>query len=346
MASRKERKEAIMAWGDTVRRAARKGREALANLGQRSRGEPSAPQNNNGSSGRLGLEEALRELQAAVKKGAKETQAFLDKNGAEWIDKALPERGHTPLLAAAAEGDAELWRLLIARGANPSVEDAQGQNALMVAVSSGHSELALLAAEAGCDPAAADISGCTALMHAARAGQGKISEPVARWLIERSDLDAADLFGRTALHCAAEHGGDPRLAGWLAELQDPLAPGPGKRLSGHGAKKVPPKSPAKIAMDGKRWETLDAMLVSDLVSPQKRAIWAGEALSGFLPRARAKMEREAILGALSGSRATAGADGKALTSAGNVAIPNTGEEAENAQADPLATNAAKAPMRL
>jgi ankyrin repeat protein len=51
-------------------------------------------------------------------------------------------RGMTPLMAAATLGDEEIVRLLLAKGADPSLRNAAGQTASDVAYGAGHADLA------------------------------------------------------------------------------------------------------------------------------------------------------------------------------------------------------------
>lgn len=67
------------------------------------------------------------------------TQLLLDAGA------AVNERqsgGFTPLMAAAQNGDADLLRLLLAHGADPSIRDDQGRSAADIALSAGHTEIA------------------------------------------------------------------------------------------------------------------------------------------------------------------------------------------------------------
>ena len=77
----------------------------------------------------------------------------------------LSQRGYTPLLFAAAQGDVESARLLLAAGANVNDMAPVGTSALVVAAHSGHGALGAFLLDKGADPNAAD-AGYTAL-HAA-----------------------------------------------------------------------------------------------------------------------------------------------------------------------------------
>ena len=64
--------------------------------------------------------------------------------------KVLPELGSTPLMLAAASGDAALLSQLLARGAELEARDAGGGTALHLACVHGHLECAEVLLDAGC----------------------------------------------------------------------------------------------------------------------------------------------------------------------------------------------------
>jgi ankyrin repeat protein len=56
--------------------------------------------------------------------------------------------GFTALMTAAAEGQLDVVRLLLSRGADPSVKDEDGDTAMSFALEKGHPEVAELLREA------------------------------------------------------------------------------------------------------------------------------------------------------------------------------------------------------
>ncbi len=120
--------------------------------------------------------------------------------------------GSTPFLQAAKVADAEMMRLLVDLGADPSITTEEGVTALMAAAGVGiwkigenpgtnHEALAAveLAWELGNDVNAADTNGDTALHGAIHRGAGNI----VRFLVEKgADIDAVNGKGWSALSVA------------------------------------------------------------------------------------------------------------------------------------------------
>ena len=75
---------------------------------------------------------------------------------------------------AAAGGDAEVCKLLLASGADLGARDASGAAALHFAAAAGHAAVCRLFLEAGAEATARDTAGDTALQRAARAGNIKV----------------------------------------------------------------------------------------------------------------------------------------------------------------------------
>jgi ankyrin repeat protein len=140
--------------------------------------------------------------------------------------------GTTPLHWAAYKLDAELVRVLLARGAKPDAKNLYGSSPLGEAVKAGNVELARMLLKAGADVDAPNVDGETTLMLAARAG----SVAVARLLLEHgADVNAREGWrDQTALMWAAdgayaeltklllEHGADATARGaandWGAQI--------------------------------------------------------------------------------------------------------------------------------
>jgi ankyrin repeat protein len=113
-------------------------------------------------------------------------------------------QGMTPLLWAAFQGDAELTRVLLERGADPEVKASCGATALMLAAERGHLAVVRLLVV----PADADARG-EALRKAASAGHLELLV----WLLDEAGavLEDQGTDGRTPLTCATL-GGHAALA--------------------------------------------------------------------------------------------------------------------------------------
>lgn len=127
------------------------------------------------------------------------------------VNHTDPLDGRTLLAAAAHAGLADVVALLLCRGADPSLNDNQGQTALTLAARQGHVGVLQVLLdwmqEQGCEsPAArallehADNEGWTALRSAAWGGY---KEAVSLLLEAGAEVDGCDSDGRTALRAAA-----------------------------------------------------------------------------------------------------------------------------------------------
>lgn len=175
---------------------------------------------------------ALDVIKAALRHGAKVNAPL--KSAALYRahtpgDGNLGE-GTTPLMRAARNADVDAMRVLLASGADPSMQEKNGTTALMLAAGLGHG-LGVFAKEYATEPAmleavkllvaqhvdvnAADNKGETALHFAALA-----SDPVVKFLVESgASLNAKDRQGRTPLDMALGHGGRGR-AGELPKVRE------------------------------------------------------------------------------------------------------------------------------
>ncbi len=137
-------------------------------------------------------------------------------------------RGATPLMAAAAEDDVEIVKLLLAHGADPRLYQADGQTPIMAALGGrgvfgggGATnvdkavEVIKVLHDAGTEINVAAIQhhllrtrGGTALHYAVRAGSAKAIESLVSWGI---DVNAKDMDGLTALDYAMARGYVPFL---------------------------------------------------------------------------------------------------------------------------------------
>lgn len=148
----------------------------------------------------------------------------------------VDDRMWTPLMTAAAAGNGEVIGVLLANGANPLLQNEEGDAPLHLALKAGHGACVALLLQRGCDAnvrtrdgttplmmaaaAGLDVAAMrmlldagrsgvdltdeaahmTALMHAARGGHFA----AARLLVERgADAGATDAHGRTPLHHAS-----------------------------------------------------------------------------------------------------------------------------------------------
>jgi ankyrin repeat protein len=105
----------------------------------------------------------------------------------------------SPLIVAAAGGNAEMVRLLLQRGADPNLDSEQGSPVLFRAAQYGHSEVVSLLLEAGADPNAT-ARGKTPLMAGAQN-----PEIVRKLLVAGADPDLSDsasTSGANVLHYA------------------------------------------------------------------------------------------------------------------------------------------------
>jgi ankyrin repeat protein len=108
------------------------------------------------------------------------------------------------LITAAAMGDLELVRRLLAAGASTRAVDERGRNALLAAVYQRHGDVAVALVHAGADVNHKDRDTNSAFLLAAATGQLS----VVRVAIERggADLRSTDRYRGTALTAACQHG--------------------------------------------------------------------------------------------------------------------------------------------
>ncbi|KAI3434440.1 hypothetical protein D9Q98_002517 [Chlorella vulgaris] len=133
------------------------------------------------------LEDQLRTLRLA-----------LDRN----VDTA-DGHGGTALLDAAANGQVEVVRLLLDRGADLEAVDSDGDTALAVAAAHGHVEVVRLLLKNSANLDAPGRNGYTPLIGAALAGHLEVVQVL---LKSSADLEATDNDGDTALTVAAGKG--------------------------------------------------------------------------------------------------------------------------------------------
>jgi hypothetical protein len=239
--------------------------------------------------------EALRKEWTRVLTGdAKACALFLSMHGSRWANECCTS-GAQPLGVAAREKRQAIWFLLRLNGADPRRRDALGRNALLRAAHGGQMAMLLDAAHAGADPTEVDDDGQGALTLAAEGWAP--SEELIAWLLDRVEPCKEDRWGRNALHHLAANtemrggGVAERAAAQLAARIDPTACGVAR--SGEGERLTP--CPADVALRAERWGVLDAMLLSPLISEERRLAWARKAASR-LPQSLALAESRLIAG--------------------------------------------------
>ena len=164
-----------------------------------------------GGSGKLTKEHRAQAMESAC---VRESCQSLDVLLSAGQDPCVPDAtyGRTPLMIAARYRKPAAVRLLLGRGAMPSIDavDYKGRTAAMHACQGGCAESLVLLLDAGAsaEPVAAgagDFNGRTCLMRACRFGH----MDVVRVLQERGvggTVHDVDEGSRTALHLAAEEG--------------------------------------------------------------------------------------------------------------------------------------------
>ncbi len=150
----------------------------------------------------LALEDGKTALMLAAKSGRAELVRALLAAGADV--NAVTRNEGTALMFAAIPGDLETSEALIAQGANVNAVARFGWTAIMIACAKGHTELARRLLARGASPNLADIYGWTPLMRAVYEGREDVAGVLAR--DPRTQLDAKNDQGVTALHLAAERG--------------------------------------------------------------------------------------------------------------------------------------------
>ena len=117
-------------------------------------------------------------------------------------DERAPPPGGA-LLEAAARGDEESVRRLLARGADANDADATGRTAVTAAVYAGSAPVVRLLVDAGADVDRQDDTRANALLALGETGDVDVLEEVLR---ARPDVRRTNRFGGTALIPAADRG--------------------------------------------------------------------------------------------------------------------------------------------
>lgn len=127
-------------------------------------------------------------LLKALKSGDKSAfSELLQADGAS--EEATENRLRIALQTAAGEGETELVRALLLRGAKTDLPSDKGTSPLHRAVDKGHTEIVRLLLRHGAKTDAVDKHGRTVLMSAALTGQNKILELLLQY---GANVDALD----------------------------------------------------------------------------------------------------------------------------------------------------------
>jgi len=138
-------------------------------------------------------------VDAAADGNVELVRSLLDR-GAD-IDSRHPESNVTALMRAAEKNYSEILKILLDRGANLDLQDSKGRTALFLATPEDYKEIVALLLEKGADHSTRDGTyGGTALMMAAANGY----EEIVKLLLKKgADLNIRDNDGVTALILAA-----------------------------------------------------------------------------------------------------------------------------------------------
>jgi ankyrin repeat protein/NACHT domain-containing protein/GPI inositol-deacylase-like protein len=119
----------------------------------------------------------------------------------EAILEKAPTFRDTWLLRASVEGQVEVVRCLLERGAEANSKNGNQQTSLILSAENGHKEVVMeLLTCDGVDINSTDYWGYTALTRALRRGHEAVVEPLLR--SKRADINIQDRLGTTALHYA------------------------------------------------------------------------------------------------------------------------------------------------
>ena len=123
------------------------------------------------------------------------------------LNRATTHDGRTPLHVACLEGQLQVIRYLLVKGASPHVSDNHGQTPLHDAIRSANEEAILLLREFGAHlgPTAVD----TVLKMCSLAADDKVDR-LRAWHLAGVDFNVGDYDRRTALHVVSV----PFVTGW------------------------------------------------------------------------------------------------------------------------------------
>lgn len=142
----------------------------------------------------------MTSLHFAAQNGHTKTVAILIEHGADVHSRS--SSGHTPLMLATTKGNYETVEFLLAQGGSVHTTDPMGFTALHLAADKGYTNLVHLLIRRGSN-VDARASGKTPLFQSSFKNHRETTELLLRY---GSDVNAHDIFGRTALHYAALEG--------------------------------------------------------------------------------------------------------------------------------------------
>jgi ankyrin repeat protein len=148
-----------------------------------------------------GAQVIVDELVRFVKNGNIEVVKMLLEKGAN--PRAVTKDGRTPLYVASRNGYLEIAKMLLGKGADAAAADNEGVTPLHAASGYGHLEIAKMLLEKGVGAAVATKSGWTPLHAVSMGGHLKI----AKMLLERgANPRAMTKDGQTPLYVASQYG--------------------------------------------------------------------------------------------------------------------------------------------
>jgi ankyrin repeat protein/mono/diheme cytochrome c family protein len=259
-------------------------------------GRPAPPLESNGEVDAAALVNKL--LDRGANPNARLQRAILKRHHDFQPERVLTE-GATPLMRAARYGDAKLARILLARGADPTLTTKDGSNALLFAAGvnlaavrgedpsllhpseDGSIEIIKMLLDRGMDINVANEQGLTALHGAVQRGQGVgngSGEKIIELLAERgAELDVKDKKGRTPLELA--RAGQGQI---LNRVEDS---GPAARLlarlSGDTVAATPSPLAAKTAEPAKTVELVRSQRNTNLWNGVYTAAQAGRGQAAY-----------------------------------------------------------------
>ncbi|XP_062857356.1 CARD- and ANK-domain containing inflammasome adapter protein [Trichomycterus rosablanca] len=147
--------------------------------------------------------DGLTPLHFASQSGHTEAVAQLLEGKADL--NARDRQSRLALHWAAAQGKSEVMKLLLFAGSDINATEKERKTSLHLAAMTGHTEavLALLAAKA--KVGARDMDGCSALHYAAGNGHKRVAAVLLN-AARNKNVDERNVWRRTPLHLAAEHG--------------------------------------------------------------------------------------------------------------------------------------------